>query len=867
LKSSVHTHLSYFYRYWELAFVLISATILVTAIASQYIRYAIPINGLYIGWDTPDYVRLGNDVLIYGPAYTIGQWHYPQLYVLSLALVGSLASVDNAERVIPLVLGSILGIANYLITLRVSSDRKIAAIAAILTPLILGNLKLVGDSHRNLMAYAILLSVLASGFPLDGTFKVFKNPKLAYVPIGVGIAAFTQFETFALFGMILVIASIIMRKYRMLLEAATLIGIPTVILFLLFPSYLLGYFGTPTLLFRNPINGWDLIFWTGGTILSLSLLILGGIHVLYRTLRKPSLLVAVLFSWFAVTMLIFWAIALKIIPLGVDYALRAAFVLPSAVLIALSFLPMTYIVQRLLKLLRPTCASIVRTKRPGSSLVVLMLVIVVIASSALVTSYNYGTYLQPYAPPSVTQELGVIRSIIGTNVFPEPVFVFQGASILYLGSYRSYVGAKIGPNFAYYGSLENLLAVKPTNSTSSDPQIKSMENFWGSAYFMELTTGFSKTSYSYYHKDMISNTTQLLSHPIVVITPDFYGKDLPYYLLPFRIAQGVYVIPSGALNQSIMSPVRGPRLFLSEDGRSTSIYSQFEYLDPNSSQTAVVTVSPSPGATNYNLTGFPSEWRFVSIYQSGYLSAPEVSPVRLNGEPALDGNDPAENVSVWQPIGRNVSLTLSQDRREGASSLLISGYPDSFGNLGATYMQSIPADLVGQPVLAFWAKCDGKAALGLLLIDQNGYSRTYYDILAGGGSCNTAWQRFSVDLNTWSSETPLFESNHVSSFRLFSAHQASDVGFRIWLDDIILDKPPMTSNSIYKGRALQQDTLVFSFAASIPAASPLPAQPASPGEVSSTIIFVTVPIVSAAICLVRLRKTRRPLFPREEPLR
>src|SRR5205807_8370570 len=368
-------------------FVLISAAILVTEIALQYIRYAIPINGLYIGWDTPDYVRLGNDVLIYGPAYAIGQWQYPQLYVLSLAFVGSLASVDNAERVIPLVLGSILAIANYLITLRVSSDRRIAAIAAILTPLILGNLKLVGDSHRNLMAYAILLSVLASGFPLDGTFKVFRNPKLAYVPLGVGIAAFTQFETFALFGIILVMASIITKKYRVTLEAAILVGIPTVILLSLFPSYLLGYFSTPTLLFRNPINGWDLVFWTGGTVLSLTLLFLGGIYLLYQTVRKPSLLTSVLFSWFAVTMLIFWTIALKLVPLGVDYALRSAFVLPSAVLIALSFLPMTYVLRRLLKLLRPTLASMARTQWLSSSLIVLMLAIV-ISSSALVTSYN-----------------------------------------------------------------------------------------------------------------------------------------------------------------------------------------------------------------------------------------------------------------------------------------------------------------------------------------------------------------------------------------------------------------------------------------------------------------------------------------------
>src|SRR5207244_519132 len=129
--------------------------------------------------------------------------------------------------------------------------------------------------------------------------------------------------------------------------------------------------------------------------------------------------------------------------------------------------------------------------------------------------------------------------------------------------------AAIGPHFAYYGSIENLLEMKQTNSISADPQTKSMENFWGAAYFAELTTGFSKTSYAYYHKDMIRNTTQLLSHPIVVITPDFYDQDLPYYLLPFRTVQGMYIIPVGALNQTTIGPVQGPMILLSEDGRRT----------------------------------------------------------------------------------------------------------------------------------------------------------------------------------------------------------------------------------------------------------------------------------------------------------
>ena len=825
-----------------------------TLIAFQYIRYAIPSNGLFLGWDTPDYVRLANEVLIYGPAYTIGQWQYPQFYVLTLALIGGLVGVDNAERAIPLMLGMVVIIANYLITLRVCADRKIAALAALLTPLVLGNLKLIGDSHRNLMAYAIILSILASGFPVDGSFKVFRNPKLAYVPIGFLAAALTQFETFAFFGIVLLAASIAIRNYRVLLEVVTLVGIPSIILLLLFPSYFLGYFNTQVLLFRNPINVWDLVFWTGGTSLSLSLLILGGVYMFHQILRKRNLLVVVLFSWFAVTMLFFWMIALDLIPLGVDYALRASFILPSAVLIALSIAPISRVVLRILESFQSRISITIKTRRLAPTLIVIVLVGIVIFSSAIVTSFNYGIYLKPYATQSVTEELRLVTNVIGTNAYPEPVFVFQGFSIWHLGSYRSYVAAIVGPHFAYYGSIENLLQMKETNSTALDPQVNSMENFWGSAYFTELTTGYSKTSYLYIHKDAIKNSTQLLTHPIVVITQDFYSGGIPYSFLPVRVAQGVYVAKPGTLNRSGASPVEGPLVNLTEDGKSMSIYSQFVSLDSTSSQLAIVNVTPPSGATDYNLTGFPSDWRFLNLYQSGYLSSPEVSPIRLDGELALIGNDPSENVSNWRPIGQNVSLTLSQDRLEGAGSLLISGVPDSSGNLGATYSQSLPADLVRWIDLAFWAKCSDPSTLGLLLIDENYNSRTYYGIQTGGMSCDTKWQRFALDLTSWTNEILGFDSAHVVSFRFFSVHAASNNRLQLSLDDIVLDKSLTTSLYVFKGRVMPNDPVVFSFDATIPAAIPLPTQPASPGMTTTIVIFGTALAFPVVICVIRQQR-------------
>jgi len=133
-------------------------------------------------------------------------------------------------------------------------------------------------------------------------------------------------------------------------------------------------------------------------------------------------------------------------------------------------------------------------------------------------------------------------------------------------------------------------------------------------------------------------------------------------------------------------------------------------------------------------------------------------------------------------------------------------------------------------------------------------------------TCNGNWQRFVLNLSRWNNETPEFDNSRVTVFRFFSAHPPSSARFQLSVDDIILDKAPTSIAYIFKGRVMPQDTLVFKFDAIIPAAVPLPTQPASPGWISTIVIFTTTLSVPAVICVIRMKRGKTSVFPTDNSL-
>jgi len=85
------------------ALLAVSFLLLLAIFVWENLRFGVFGSGLMVGWDTPNYVFLANELSKNGPLITVSTWSYPQLYVQLLSAVGYLVgNVTLAERAIPL---------------------------------------------------------------------------------------------------------------------------------------------------------------------------------------------------------------------------------------------------------------------------------------------------------------------------------------------------------------------------------------------------------------------------------------------------------------------------------------------------------------------------------------------------------------------------------------------------------------------------------------------------------------------------------------------------------------------------------------------------------------------------------------------
>ena len=116
----------------------------------------------------------------------------------------------------------------------------------------------------------------------------------------------------------------------------------------------------------------------------------------------------------------------------------------------------------------------------------------------------------------------------------------------------------------------------------------------------------------YVHDSYITNVTELMSHPIVIITPEFYNQEIPYCIKPFHIGDGIYVIPPNS--QIDFTKVSyGPEITVIRDSTPFKINSTYLYIDPKDPSIVYLNVNASHGYTSYNFTNFPSNWIFQEL--------------------------------------------------------------------------------------------------------------------------------------------------------------------------------------------------------------------------------------------------------------
>jgi hypothetical protein len=796
-------------------YIIAASALLILIILLQYLRHGIFGTSLLLGWDSPGYVWLAKEVITKGPIHMIVSWNYPHFYVQLLAFFGYLTNnVVMMERILPIFFTILLIYANSQIVLKITNRIYVAGLASLLTVLSVNVLRLLADLHRNLMALSLSTITFLIVLDIDNTQSFPKRKYLFFTSL-LFVIAITQFETYFILCLSLVLYGFLTRNLKTTLMLTLACAIPALILLLLFPTYFTGYIST-VIFFERQLTLNDIFLWTGSSWVLLGLLTVGSIHLLFKAKQKDNRLAKLVFCWFFVTIFLVILSGLGHI-LPAEFALRILLILPLPILLALSLSACEDFVKS------PHLKHFVLSARSKYSIQVnvqrLLLFFVIFA---LVTSSTFAVYQRidefmiPYVPRSGYEKIGAIIDSFAERGSSKPVIVFYGEpGFWHSNLYRNYIGIEIGEHFAYYGNIEDLFhLVISEPKITCDPYWMGIERYFSVLYLTELFGNWSGPPPPMYsHDSYITNVTELMSHPIVIITPEFYNDKIPYCLKPFYVGDGIYVIPPNS--QIDFTKISyGPEITVTRDGIASKINCTYLYIDPKNPSIVYLSVNASSGYTSYNFTNFPSNWVFQRIEQGGDRSFPEMDPRRVNGTKALVGNDPADSMVDWSSPWPEQNATLAIDtstKKEGYASLKVCGKTDSWGNLGVRYDLNTTWDLSRYSSISVWVKSNQSAPFSITIMDANGNSRTFWSIKAGDGSATTGWKRFAVNLSDYTSQTGDFNLSMVDriGFYVSDSHIGKPISF--WIDDLTVDTSLALETAIYKDRVPVNEMVVIYF--------------------------------------------------------
>ena len=558
----------------------------------------------------------------------------------------------------------------------------------------------------------------------------------------------------------------------------------------------------------------EILLWTGGSWVILGFMILGSFLFFKPELRSKKL-ASLIFSWCLVLTALISLIGAKIVHLPTDFTYRSLMILPIPVLLASAAQGCNNLISHHLW----TKTSLSTQKRRSFKAIFrrlppFLIAFFLIGSSAFLTIQYVDVFFTSFIPRSDYEKILETKQFLAQNSLSTPVFVFRGnPPVCYANLYRNYLGAEIGEHFAYYGDIENLFQFVPSKpEINYDLYLSELEKYYITFYFNEMRgnlTGLPPPMYI--HDSYITNVAELMSHPVVIITPEFYNHEIPYCLKPFYIGDGIYIIPPNS--QIDFKAVQGPEITVIRDNIPFKINSTYLYIDPKDPSIVYLSINASHGYTSYNLTDFPSNWIFQRIEQGGDISFPEVYPTRVNGTKAIIGNDPADSMTGWSshwPAQNAVLQIDTSTKKEGYASLKISGKTDSWGCLSVRYDSLGTWDLSGYSSISVWAKCNESMPFSIGLVDSDDRSRTFWCLKAGEGSATTGWKRFVVNLTDYVSQTSGFNIKAVDCIHLY-VYSDIKKSVTFWVDDLTVDTALNLTKSIYKDRVSVDETVVAYF--------------------------------------------------------
>jgi len=525
-------------RVFATYYAVASATLITIVIAAYLITNTLNTGIMLGGWDTAYYAWHTKAVIQYGPLYLMQLQSYPNLYTKLVAFFGFISgSVVVAQRTLPVALGMLSILLFALISYRISNNVRVAGLTAVLTSLTVGTLHLVSEYHRNHMAYVLGLSTFLLLAPKPGG-TISNRRYLIFSLLILTIAAATQFETFVIFSLSLILAAMITKDWRRLVTLLFSSTLALGIILLSFPNFLDTYYlkATPTAVMWEVRLSYEyLIFWTIGSWILLPIAFFGMVS-LYRAARRKETR--------AVSLPVFVLSILLIIPSFVfmhtdstdlnRLAGRAILLLPIPIILALG-------IEQMAKVMRRKLPKMIKLLPRKLTLTRLLTIITIISLTYTSIQVSFIIWV-PLIEVSGYSKIVAVRQYLQNNSLEAPIFMFSGSSLWNSDLYRAYVGIEIGEHLAYFGDLENLIALRPTEFSYSGIAWK-IANFTSVRYLEDMKG--DKKYVIYPQKAYVRNISDLLLHPLVYIVPELWDAPVPFYIrYQFQVADDIYVVPS-----------------------------------------------------------------------------------------------------------------------------------------------------------------------------------------------------------------------------------------------------------------------------------------------------------------------------------
>lgn len=761
-----------------------------------------------------------------GPINAAQAWHYPDFYSQFLALFGALLNnLVFSERMLPFLFFALLIYANAKITLLITSNVHLAGLSALLSALSMNYLRIFSDLNRNLMALSLsfICLILIANFILNraNDKRYFKCLSIyLLLTLLLFVIAGTQIESFFILSLTISLAGLLLLSFKKFVLLTVLWVIPFSILFLLFPTFFYGYAGVAAVAAQNQITLDSIIQWLGGSTGLFIFVILSIALILLTVIKQRNALSTLVLSWTIVSLTITIAVVFHILPFAPDFAIRPLMLIPIPILFSITlsqisvFLKTNSTFPNLRKRIKQPPFTKAITTQLSVNKILGILSAVIIMATIFSTAHYIDNFLTPYLPSSTCHSLTEASNLLNSNNFSCPVILFHGSqSIWFADLTRFYFQALSGENFAYYGQMDNLLTLTLTNQSSDlDPTLAKLEAHWSNMYYNELIGNLTgPVSEVYTHKSNITTVQSLLTHPILIISPDLYDGDLPFFVARYYVGNGIYLIPPNSLELTPSNGIYGPTVTVVRDSNPGQIRSEYLSIDPNDPSSVLIAVNATSGFSSYNFTDYPSNWSFVGLLQNGDLSYPDNNPKRLDGQPAYRGKDAADNLANWVPqvtSGQPVLLDYTS-KKEGVASIKVEGTTDDWGNLALRYQPLEPLNLSNTSSIAVWAKSSEPATFSITLHDGKEGMQTFFDLKANESSITNNWTRFAVNLSSFTSKSPSFNITAVTSIDFFISTPSKNA--TLWVDDPLLDNLSFNSHFVFKDRVLSDEIVIAYF--------------------------------------------------------